>query len=366
MPKLSIIIPVYNTSEYLSECLDSVLNQSFDDIEVICIDDGSTDNSHDILKDYASRHDCLKVITQENQGLSSARNTGLNNSTGDYILFLDSDDFLCSDSLEKLYDLAKAESLDLILFKLINFDDETREKSHYAYFELEVLKDLVGENVFNYKDIKEKFFRIPVTSPGKLYKRGLIEDMRFPEGLIFEDNPFFIELIFKVKRAKVLDEYLYMRRLRQDSITNSYYSKFSDSVEIFNIIEGIIKKYGKYEDLKGQLFHRRCRDIFLRFSQVPDELKADFFNIIKKDFSSKYDGLKEDGTFEIASKRSLEIFNSAILCENYHEFELSVEVFDLKKKISKLKKKNKRYKKEIDSLKNSKSKKSFKNILGFR
>ena len=356
MPKISIIVPVYNTSEYLSECLDSVLNQSFQDIEVICVDDGSTDDSPIILNEYKSRDSRIKILSQENRGLSSARNLALKEITGDYVLFLDSDDCLSLNALNDLYDLAEDDSLDLVLFKIINFDDQTGEKSHYPYFELDVLKKMVGNDVFNYEDIKERFFRIPVTAPGKLYRRDLLEDMEFREGLIFEDNPFFVELMFKVKKARVLDEYLYFRRIRQDSITTSNFSRFSECVEIYDIIYGIIKDYGKYGYLKGQLFHRCCRDIYLRFSQVPDEFKPDFFDKIRNDFLNKEDSFRRDGTFEVASTRSKEIFNSAIEYDNYREFELSVEIFDVNMDISKLKKSNKKYKAEIKSLKKSNSK----------
>ena len=362
MSCVSVIIPVYNTSKYLSECLDSVINQSFEDLEIICVNDGSTDGSLEILNDYRSRDSRIRVMTQENQGLSSARNTGLANSTGEYVLFLDSDDCLSHDAIEKAYDLAEDNSSDLVLFKIINFDDDTGEKSHYSYFELKVLKKMVGQRVFDYDDVKERFFRIPVTAPGKLFKRDLLEGTGFIEGLIFEDNPFFIEIMFKVKRAIVLDEYLYNRRIREDSITNSGFSKFKDCVEIYNVIEDVIKRYGKYEDLKGQLFHRRCRDIFLRFSQVPDEFKEEFFTIIKDDFGSKKEQYENDGTFDVASQRSIEIYNKAIECDTYRQFELSVDVFDLKKEISKTKKNNKKIR---DQIENSKGKSTLKRLFRF-
>ena len=356
MPKISVIVPVFNTSQYLSECLESILNQSFGDFEIICVDDGSTDNSFEILNDYHKKDDRVKVFAQSNHGLSSARNTALKHISGDYVLFVDSDDLICEGCLDKLYSKALSDSLDMVIFKIINFDDATCELSTQPYFELKVLKKLVGENAFHYGDIKEKFFRIPVTAPGKLYKKQLIEDMEFKRGLIFEDTAFFAEVLLKVQRAAVIDEYFYLRRFRSDSIIKSNFSKFSDVVEIYNIIEDIIKQYGKYEDLKAQLFHRKSRDTFLRFSQVPDELKKDFFKIIKNDFKTKKPYLESDGTLEEASKRSLEIFTKAIVCDSWREFELSVEIFDLKRDISKLKKENKKYKKQ---LKNLKSKKRF-------
>ena len=95
MPKISVIIPVYNVEKYLAECLTSVVNQTFKDIEIICVNDGSTDNSPKILKEFAQKDSRIKIINQENQGLSAARNTGLDVATGEYVSFIDSD-FTCS------------------------------------------------------------------------------------------------------------------------------------------------------------------------------------------------------------------------------------------------------------------------------
>ena len=107
MPKVSIVIPVYNVEKYLRECLDSVVNQSLRDIEIICINDGSTDNSFKILEEYKSKEIRLQVLSQKNGGQSKARNAGLEVATGEYIYFLDSDDYIKTDALEILYKIAK-------------------------------------------------------------------------------------------------------------------------------------------------------------------------------------------------------------------------------------------------------------------
>lgn len=362
MTKISVIVPIFNTENYLSECLNSILNQSFKDIEVICINDGSTDSSLDILNDFKSQNDCIKIISQENRGLSASRNVGIENAKGEYVLFIDSDDYFEDDIFEKMVNIAESKSLDLLLFKLIDFDDITREKSKYPYFDMDLLKETVGDNVFSYEDVKDILFRISVTAPGKLFKRELISDLRFQENIIFEDNPFFIEMFLNTKRAYFYDEYLYCRRIRDGSIISSNFEKFSDVIVAYNIILKIIKKYGKYEEQKGKLFHRQCRDIFLRFSQVPEDYKEDFFSKIKSDFLAKKEIYENDGTLEIASKRSREIFTKAIESKTAKEFELSIEVFDLNREISKLKKQNKKYDKKIKEL-NSKPKTPLKKLF---
>ena len=207
MPKVSVIVPVYNVENYLKECLDSLVYQTLVDVEIICIDDGSTDNSLEILKDYEKDFPKLQVHSQENKGLSGARNTGMKYATGEYIYFIDSDDILEVTALERMYNASVRRSLDLLLIKIINFDDETGEKTKSSYYDMKYLNEAVGENIFSHRDVSECIFRIPVTVQGKLFKRELIEDIRFTEGIIFEDNTFFIESFLKAERVYFLNEY---------------------------------------------------------------------------------------------------------------------------------------------------------------
>lgn len=332
LTKISVIIPVYNTSEYLDECLGSVLNQKFNDIEIICVNDGSTDNSLEVLKKYP-----VQIINQSNQGLSASRNIALNEASGDYILFLDSDDYLGENALGELYEIMEAENLDLLIFKIIDFDTKTGKKSKYSYFEMDLLKNRVHDSVFSYSDVKDLLFRISVTAPGKLYRRDLIEDIRFNEGLIFEDNPFFIELFLKAKRVLFKDKYYYFRRVHNDSITHSSFEKFSDVITVYNIIDDLIIHSGEYDAVKHKLFNRQCRDIFLRFSQVPDELKQDFFLKIRKDFEGKKERYETDGTWDLANRRSRKIFSNALNFTDYRDFESSITEYDLKRKNKKAK-----------------------------
>ena len=352
MRKISVIIPVFNTAKYLSNCLDSVLSQSLIDIEVICINDGSTDNSLEILNDYASRDDRITVINQKNAGLSACRNRGVEHSSSQYILFLDSDDYIKKDCLEKLYDISKSQSLDVLMFKLINFNDETNEKSTYNYFDMPFLKKMVGENVFNWMDIENRLFDISVTAPGKLFKRDLIKDIDFPEGLIFEDNLFFTKVALKANRMYFLDEYIYFRRIRNDSITNSYFKDFSDVITIYELMEEVLIKENKFQKLHAKLYTRKYRDVYNRFNLTSDEYKEDFFEKLKTSFKKDSEKITDK---TLLSKRSLEIFNSAIESDTYVEFQLKVQLFDLNQKYNKLSSKNSKCQKELKELKNSRS-----------
>lgn len=373
MVKISVVIPVYNTQNYLNECIDSVLNQSFKDFEIICINDGSTDNSLSILSDYEVSDERIKVISQQNRGLGASRNEGLKLAQGEYVLFLDSDDYLTPDALEKLYNQAYANDLDLILFKIANFNYKTLKESHSDYFDMKFLKEIVNEDIFNWMIVKDCIFDISVTATSKLFKRSLISNIEFPEDLLFEDNLFFTKVIFNVKHVYFLDEYLYYRRIRPDSITNSYHSKFSDCIIIYDEIIEYMKSIGKYDEFSNQIFDKKCFDFFHRFKLVDDEYKQDFFDKIKSSFSSSKRELESDGTLNTCSPRSLVIFENALNLDSYREFELTVDVFDLKtindelkldnklskrhyvKQVSNLTRQNENYQKEIADLKNSTS-----------
>ena len=363
--KISVIIPVYNEEDYLNECLDSIVNQSLEDIEIICVDDGSTDNSLNILKSYESDNR-IKIIPKENSGLGASRNVALDIAQGEYIVFMDSDDYLNLNALEALYDLAESRSLDCIIYKIANFNDRTRKEFHTDYFDMRFLSDLVGDKVFDWSHVKDCLFQISVTSPSKLFKRQTIENIRFPEGLLFEDTLFFIKVLFNAQRMYFLDEYLYYRRIHSDSITNSYYAEFSDCITIYDMIYDYLKEIERYDEFKVQLFEKQCENIFHRYSQLPDEFKDDYFKNAKSSFSKIEIEFKTNGVLEMSNERSVTIFNGILNCDTYREFELTVAVFDLKSKkrldtlkyqnqISRLAVQNNEYIRQINDLRNSKS-----------
>ena len=183
MKKVSIIIPVYNVKNYLGQCLESVIQQDFIDYEIICVDDASTDNSGNILDAYEKQYDMIQVIRHtKNRGLSAARNTGLEQATGKYVWFVDSDDIICPNSLEELYNVAETNETDMICFNL-----SYNEK----YNEMIIPSDTCNrsEKIYSGKEL----FRICVydrtwreSSCIKFIKRSFLDknQIRFCEGLI--------------------------------------------------------------------------------------------------------------------------------------------------------------------------------------
>lgn len=215
MKKLSVIIPVYNVAEYLAECLTSVCNQTLIDIEIICVNDGSTDNSGDILQDFAKQDTRIQIINQENAGLSAARNTGLKYATGEYITFLDSDDWVALDYYETLYKSAKENDADIAVGNVIYY-------YHDCWFEWGgATRNSFGDNMLIIERMEHKKRLLQSCAVwNKIYKRNLIFDnsLQFYHGKMVEDFPFtFMSVALADKIVCCPFTFLYYRQ-RQTSI----------------------------------------------------------------------------------------------------------------------------------------------------
>lgn len=355
MVKVSVIVPVYNVESYLEECLDSLINQTLTDIEIICINDGSTDKSLDILREYEKNDSRIKCISKENGGLSSARNAGLANVTGEYISFLDSDDYLELTALEELYTVAKKDALDLVIFKLINFDEDTKEKSVVPYHEMAPLKNQVKDAVFSHKDILNQLVNLDVSVCTKFFKKELISDLRFLEGKIFEDNLFVMDYIFNANKIYFYDKHLYLRRVRPNSIITAGSKSYMDVIYICNEVLNRIKESGYYDELKVDFTVKKIYVTFMRYSQVKEEYKAEFFNEIKADFEFYQQEYIENDIYQSFNFNIRNIFDSALCSDTYKEFELNIEYNKLNSKSDNLKKKLKKEKKNYKKLKKENS-----------
>ena len=226
IPRVSVIIPVYNVEKYLRECLDSIVNQTLREIEIICVDDGSTDGSPEILREYGEKDCRITIISQENRGISSARNHGADIASGEYFYFMDGDDILERDALSRLYQLSEEKSLDVLYF-----DGE-------SFFETEELKE-IKKNYITYYARKGDYSRV-MTVPQMLhemiamdeYRSSLClqfissvhyrqENLRFEEGIIGEDNIFTFQCIMPAHRVYHMKEAFFHRRVRGNSVMTS-------------------------------------------------------------------------------------------------------------------------------------------------
>ena len=356
MVKVSVVIPFYNVEDYFEECISSIVNQTLDDMEIICINDGSADNSLKILEGYANSDNRIKIVSQENKGASASRNQGIKLSEGEYIYFMDSDDILELNALEDLYKFSESNNLDILIFKMMSFNDETGEKYAIKYYDMPFLKPF-NQKVFNYKDIGVDALRMAVSPPGKFFKRDLIKPIEFLEGYIFEDNLFFAEAMLKAERVSFYDKYFYNRRVRTNSVMTSKTIKFADCIIIANKIIDLFKKENVYEFFKKRIIEMKIASTYKRFSQVDSEYKEEFFNRIKEDFTNFNQEFKDDDVFKYEIKDVLRYkFKAALISDNYMDYELKCELYqnqkkheDLMKKIEKLQAENKQLKKKIKS-----------------
>ena len=175
MGLISVIVPVYKVEKYLERCIDSILAQTFNDFEVICVNDGSPDKCGKILEKYAKKDKRIKVITQKNQGSSQARNNGMKKAKGKYIYFLDSDDYIHPQLLEICYEFATKNKAELVSFRSIEVFDMNKSEVAYPVFEMNKIKYLITSNPLYFR--KKNGYRIAVNVWTKFYKKDLIKNL---------------------------------------------------------------------------------------------------------------------------------------------------------------------------------------------
>ena len=217
---VSVIVPVYNVEKYLSKCLDSIINQSYTKLEIICVDDSSTDGSCSIISDYLDKDSRISLLIHtDNKGLSAARNTGLYNSHGEYIAFIDSDDYVSSNYIMDLVTCLKKNNSDICIGKTEAFfgeDEYCNKKKNNA----KSTNSCIDSNLKSYKDLY--CFDLPVTAWGKIYKHEFIyiNKLRFINGLIHEDEAWSLLVYNLTTNISFSDSSVYFYRKRSGSITS--------------------------------------------------------------------------------------------------------------------------------------------------
>lgn len=338
MVKISVVIPVYNVEKYLNQCLDSVTKQSLSDIEIICVDDGSTDTSGDILEKYALEDERIRIFSQTNRGAGASRNFAISQANGEYVYFMDADDYLEENALEEMYSKAHEKSLDFLMFRISNFDEKTGKIIDDDYYSMPYLKKTVGDDAFNYSDVSKIALDLCVCPPGNLFKREFIADIRFPEGLLFEDNVFFTHALFKAQRICFLDRVLYHRRKRLDSTSTVLTVKSLDTIDISDILLDLCDEFG-HESHKGALYYRIFNNIYHIFKRADDSQKEEFFEKIKSDYTKHRDKWEKDDYFRNNLKpKYMHMYKCAVKSKNAKKFEKCVDGFSDEGKLKRLRK----------------------------
>lgn len=278
MPKVSVIVPVYNVEQYVRKCLESLVNQTLADIEIILVNDGSQDGSKNILLEYKEKYS-NKIIYLEkiNGGLSDARNYGMRYATGDYIAFLDSDDYVELDTYEKLYNKAISTNADMVECDF--YWEYPNKKTH--------------DKTANYKNESDMYANARVVAWNKLYKKEILlnSNIEFPKGLRYEDVEFFYKILPKLNKIELIQEPLIHYIQRENSIT---YVQNERTQEIFIILDNIIEYYKQnnlYDKYEKELEYMYTRILFgssfKRIVKIKDKKVRK--NLLEKTIKTVYD-----------------------------------------------------------------------------
>lgn len=261
MAKISVIVPVYNVEKYIRKCLDSILNQTFTDFEIILVDDGSPDNCGSICDEYAKKDNRIFVVHQKNGGLSAARNSGIDwafqNSDSEFITFIDSDDTIAENYLEKLMN-AMDNNADIVSCKLNFFIEETQKSETDGCFDTPAERFTGKEAVIHLYKMDSK---VRTEACAKLYRKNLFSDIRFPEGKIHEDQAVVPILIYSSRTVVSINDPLYIYYIRNGSITHGNFSaKRFDDIDALQSCEDFFKEKNETEitelvSRKKKLFH---------------------------------------------------------------------------------------------------------------
>lgn len=282
MTKVSVIVPVYNVEQYLPVCLDSILAQTLNDIEVICVDDGSTDQSPAILDEYAQKDSRLHVIHKENRGYGHSMNIGIDAASGEYIGIVESDDRILPDMYEKLYSVAKNNDLDLVKSDVV-FWWETLQ--YTCEYHREDLNPYYGK-VLGPSD-RKRFFQFFMNTWTGLYKRSFLKEnnIRHHEtpGAAYQDNGFWIQTLSFCERAMWLKDAFYLYRQDNPSASIKSKSNVMTMVNEYDYVSKILEEKHKEQELDICNYYRifRHRGVFLR---IADDLKRGYCDTIIKDF----------------------------------------------------------------------------------
>lgn len=286
MAKVSVVVPIYNVEEYLERCIESLVKQTLEDIEIILVNDGSRDKSGTIAQEFQKKYpDKIKYVEKENGGLSDARNYGMKYATGEYIAFLDSDDYIEKNAYKVMYKKAKEEDSDYVE---CDFIWEYPEKSK-------------KDEQIKYANKNEMLAFVRVVAWNKLIRREVItnNNIEFPKGLRYEDVEFTYKLIPHINKFSYVNEFFIHYTQRQNSIANVQNEK---TAEIFEVLDNVITYYKQnnfYDEYKEELEYNYARYLLCsslkRICKIPDNQKRkELINKTWDDLNSKYPEWKKN------------------------------------------------------------------------
>lgn len=319
--KVSVVMPIYNAYAYLRPALDSVLDQSLRELELICVDDGSDDGSVEIIEEYKSRDSRIRVVKQENGGPAKARNSGLAIARGEYVAFLDADDFFELDLLEKLYGIAVRDDLDIAIAKYDIYNSKkARFRANAEAPESEIYE--VG-GVTSKNEHPEKILQ---SASGfawdKLFRRSFLLEKKisFLEDVkMFEDVYFTVCALAFAERVGKVQCVLVHHRIHSEQTRAKVYKKFLSQVPLVYVkIKEFLMKGGMYQPLHTGFFRLSVSRCYYVFNLIASDAKDDFWNLIHNEYAEALDWQERD--IECITDDNQQSFLSHILLYDYREY----------------------------------------------
>ncbi|MGN9126053.1 glycosyltransferase family 2 protein [Oliverpabstia intestinalis] len=300
--KVSVIIPVYNTEDYLKECIESLVNQTLREIEILIVNDGSTDSSLEIMKEFKNKYpNIIKIFDKVNGGQASARNYALSFAQGEYLGFVDSDDWVDSTMYEEMYEKAEKEDADIVICDMVDhFPDRTVCYPSSRF---------------------ENKFKVTPSACNKLFKRSLVKEDVFPVGLWYEDFEFTTMQLMKTDCISVIHKGLYHCHCREVStMYNNNSEKNQDILVVLEHLVEYVEKNGWYEKYKNVLEYLYIDHVLItsinRVQKQTNEKKKIVINNLRKEVLKKYNSFYRDDAFrEMPKKRQIiALLNAYGLC----------------------------------------------------
>ena len=284
---ISVIMPCYNTEQYVEETLKSVLNQSFKDYEIICLNDGSTDGTLEILKRYQQSYPNIRVISSENHGSAYQRNTGVQCAQGKYIYYMDSDDLLKENCLETLYQYAEADNLDVVYFEADSFYETKEIEEAFPQFLTLYHRHKEYDGIYDGRNLyiqMENAGDIKMSVGLQFTRRQFLQDnnIKFGTERNFEDNLYTVKVTLKAGKARCVRDNLYLRRVRANSImtTSENKTRFESYLEVVRGLMQILEEE-KQDFVLQEAIYKRIRGTFINvykdYLKVPEKEKEEFF-----------------------------------------------------------------------------------------
>lgn len=297
MTKISIIVPFNNVEKYISKCLTTLIYQSLEDIEIICINDASKDASKEIVQKYLDNDKRIILLNLDvNLGQSYARNLGLEIASGEYIAFVDADDWCSLDMFEKLYNSAKQNNTDITMCKSQLYDDIEQNFYTNDYYGLKAFEQF-KDKIFNANDAKDDILNNTAVLWNKIYRHDFLIDnnIKFQEGYIYEDLPFSTEAFIKAERINIVLEDLYFyRQNRRFSTMKNADKKIYDRIPMVELTYNILKQAKLFPEKKAEIISWIIDDIFHRFTLLEEKYYQDYYNKMKEFFININETMTEE------------------------------------------------------------------------